>query len=159
MIYIVLINLSPERVDTTVIEPQPLLGNLAQPCDEFRIVLPMGLVAARRALEAHELACAALGVPSRLEVVDPPPSHGGDHHFFPRVAFSESTSSANCATSFFSFAFSSSRRRFSFASNTLIPLKRSRQRLQADADLARDLADLRPALPPRESRVTIYASE
>jgi hypothetical protein len=92
----------------TVAKPRSLRGELSQATDEHLVVGPSEPVAARRTGQTGELARATLAVTTRLEHSDDLPSHGGRHHFFPKATFSESTSSAYCATSFFSLAFSSS---------------------------------------------------
>lgn len=98
---------SEDGVDTAVPEARPLFRNLTEPSDELWLVRLLRGVAARRALQARELAGAPLRVTSRLHEPHHLPSHGGRYHFFPRHTFSVSISIANCATSFFSFAFSS----------------------------------------------------
>src|SRR3984885_9192748 len=86
-------------------------------------------VAPRRTTQPRGGARPPLAEASRLEIADDLPSRGDRHHFFPSAAFNDSFSSANCATSFFSLPFSSSRRRLSCASETVIPPNRARQRV------------------------------
>jgi hypothetical protein len=76
----------------------------------------------------HQQASTPLADTSRLEKADDVPSHGGRHHFFSRAILIDSTSRAYCATSDRNLRFSSSSRRFSWTSGTLIPLYLARQR-------------------------------
>jgi hypothetical protein len=95
------------------IAKRPTLVNLELELDDVTELVdtPM-LVLARRAVETRERTGSPLAVPTRLQEPDDLPSLGGRHHLFPRATFNDSFSSANWATSFRSFVFSSSRRFF-----------------------------------------------
>ena len=111
-----------QDVQTTIAEPAPLVGQIAQPLAQAGILVLDGTIAHTFAISIDDTARPPLAYPMKcLEMCGRFPLRDGRHHFFESRSFSATLSSIVSASSRLSFALSLSSSRSRRSSDTSSP--------------------------------------